>query len=1098
MADNSGLDIYKASAGSGKTFRLVGEYLKMLFAHPNSYRHILAVTFTNKATAEMKERILNELSNLSSGSASKYVEFLQEYGNERRLREKAKSILNLVLHDYSRFSVMTIDSFFQRVIRSFAREIRLNASFRTEIDNQQALEDAVDLLFQDIEENELLRSWMVMFMEENLEEGRSWDFKSELMRFAREAEKEAFKVHGDELLEMLEGKEKLSEYIARMKEIISEAELRLTTLGQQGLNIISGYGLTYDQFKNGKNSFANIFNKMAKGNFDPPTSTMLNAADQLENWFKKSDPAPLKAQVEQLYYNGLNSLLKESLQAFAVETQKINSARAILKNIYPFGLLGNIALKIRKVLSENNTLLLSDSGTLIGKIIEGNDTPFIYEYVVTIYHHFMLDEFQDTSRQQWSNFRPLVENSLAMGNSSLVVGDVKQSIYRWRNGDWNLLANQLSLDMKHQVVANHDLNVNWRSKRNIVDFNNTLFWRAARFLNDWFDSESADQPFSDLTGVIAGAYADQFQKCANTGTDQGFVKILFADAGGAMKKSEFREQALLLLIGQLESVQKSGVKAEDITILVRENSEAEKVARALWNKKKTDPQPGCSYDVITSDTLRIGQSPVVRFVTDFFKFFLRRETQLMRAEILYLYYRILTPKMDQKEVTETTGLHELFDAATPLPELFVQWLDDDPQSEFLTGLLAMPLYELAVAVADHFHLVLISGEKVYLQAFLDLILEYGRERSGGISGFLEWWEVSGSKKTLNLTVIKDFIRISSIHQSKGLEYQTVFIPFCDWEIAFNSNKIPYIWSIPEEEPYNLLKIVLLKCDRSLKNSIFSHDYYREMLLSIMDNLNLLYVATTRAINHLFFIMPYKDDIKQVNTVADLIQKLVENPVLRDSIEMEKYLDFGEYWDPSTKIFESGKMVSIPALDPSEQTMREVRPNEPLTLNSNSKRMEIRLHSKDYFQLTGNQRTERINKGTVIHQIFEKITTGKDLEPAVNQMVASGVLNVDEGRELSEKIDALIRVKPFSEWFDGRWKVFNERDILRVGEKRHRPDRVLLRDNFAVVIDYKTGEKSEKDIRQMKGYLADLVEMGYTSCEGNIWYLKNNEIVKVEK
>ncbi|HWS00382.1 MAG TPA: UvrD-helicase domain-containing protein, partial [Prolixibacteraceae bacterium] len=248
------MNILKASAGSGKTYRLVGEYLRMLFVNPYSYQHILAVTFTNKATAEMKERILKELSNLSGGGASGYPEMLKDYGSEQRIREKATHVLKLILHDYSRFSVMTIDSFFQRIIRSFAREIRLNASFRTEIDNRQAMEDAVDLLFQEIDSNELLMNWMIQFLEENLEDGRSWDFKKELLKFGKEVEKEEFKNHGDEFLESLTGKEQLSLYVGEIKKVITEADAKLRRLGQEGIALISECGLSYDQLKGGKNS----------------------------------------------------------------------------------------------------------------------------------------------------------------------------------------------------------------------------------------------------------------------------------------------------------------------------------------------------------------------------------------------------------------------------------------------------------------------------------------------------------------------------------------------------------------------------------------------------------------------------------------------------------------------------------------------------------------------------------------------------------------------------------------------------------------------------------------------------------------------------
>lgn len=1095
MAVNNGMNIFKASAGSGKTFRLVGEYLKLLFDRPMVYRNILAVTFTNKATAEMKERILRELARLAKGEASKYPELLEAYGSEFELRRKAIYLLKLILHDYSRFSVMTIDSFFQKVIRSFAREISLNASFRTEIDSRRALEDAVDLMFQEIDSNELLMNWMVMFLEENLEDGRSWDFRKELLKFGKEVEKESFKVHGDELLETLSGKEELSSYINSMKGVIRDAEARLNKIGQEGLDLISHAGLTYDQFKNSKNSFANIFNKLLNGKFDSPTKTMADACNNLESWYKNTDSPALKAQMSGLYHNGLNQLLVDAVAALAQEIPQMNSANAILKNIYPFGLLGNIALRMKEILSENNMVLLADSGRMIGKIIDGNDTPFIYEKVGLIYRHFMLDEFQDTSRQQWMNFRPLVENALASGNSSLVVGDVKQSIYRWRNGDWNLLANQLASDMSNQLVSSETLGTNWRSRKNIIDFNNSLFWRASRFLNDMLEEQLKDHSFPGFSGVIADAYSDQYQYSAPGAASDGYVRVSFVPSEGSSRKSDFREKALGLLVEQLESVQQAGIRAEEITILVRENSDAERVARALWERKRTNAQPGCCYDVITSDTLKIGQSPVVRFIVNFFKIYTRKETNPLRGEILYGYYRLLFPDIGQAECGGQYELHDLFGTDAPLPELFRDWLDAEPNSGFLTGLLALPLYELAVAVADHFKLGLVTGEKLYLQAFLDMVLEYGRADSGGLPGFLDWWEGSGSNKTLNLPSVRNFIRISSIHQSKGLEYHTVFVPFCNWEVAVNASKPNYLWSVPAGEPFDALNLVLLKFDKSLKDSIFAPDYYRELMLSMMDNLNLLYVALTRSVNNLFIILPYTDTIKTVGSVAELVQTQIEHSFLADSIDREKYLDLSSHWDPETGVFELGELVA----DVTKQ-VEEVVPEQTdaLILNSGNNRMEIRLHSKDYFRLSGNLQAERINRGNVMHQVFEKIITRKDIGPVLYQMVSSGILTQSEADELKEKIGLLLQEAPYADWFDEKWKVLNERDILRSGESRHRPDRVMLKGDKAVVIDYKTGEKSDKDVRQMKGYLDDLRKMGYSSCKGNIWYLHKNEIVRVEQ
>jgi ATP-dependent exoDNAse (exonuclease V) beta subunit len=1042
----------------------------------------------------MKERILKELANLAAGRDSGYSESLKDFGSEQKIRLVASFILKKILHDYSRFSIMTIDSFFQKIIRSFAREIRLNASFKTELDNRQAMEDAIDRLFQEVDSNDLLMDWMMQFLEENLEEGISWDFRKELVKFGKEVDKEAFKVHGDEFLDTLTGKEKLSAYISEVKQAAIDAELHLRSLGEQGIALMANAGIFYDQFKSGKNSFANLFNKLASGKFDLPGKTVLEACDNLENWFKKTDTPQFKRKAEELYVNGLNSLLKESVEALNDQLSIINSCQAILKNIYPFGLLGNIALKIKEVLGEKNTVLLSDSGRMIGRIIDGNDTPFIYEKVGMIYRYFMLDEFQDTSRQQWENFKPLIENSLASGFASLVVGDVKQSIYRWRNGDWNLLANQLEEDLRHQNVTVKNLDKNWRSGKSILDFNNSLYRFASQYLDDYIKSETPDPGYSALHGVITNAYRGHYQEYAKAGSADGVVEMRFIEPDGSANKGAFREKAIALLLEELERVQLAGVKAEDIAILVRENSEAGLIANALWERKKRAALPGCIYDVLTSDTLKIGQSSVVGFVINFLRFFLRRDSKQLRGELLYAYYRILQPLMMRDNPEVPTALHDLFDAESPLPELFREWMEENPQSDFQSGLLALPLYELAVSVVEHFSLGKITGEKVYLQAFLDMLLEYGREESGGIPGFLSWWDVSGSNKTLNLSNVKNFIRISSIHQSKGLEYHTLFVPFCNWEIGLNTRKANYIWAFPGAAPFNGLSMVLLKCEPLLKNSIFTYDYYHELLYSIMDNLNLLYVATTRAIHNLYLILPYREGKQKTTNVAELIQELLERPCLDDSIDRQKFTDMGAFWDPVRKHFKLGTMVS------SEQDLKAVaevqHAGESLVLTPNN-RMKIRLHSKDYFQLSGDIGNERINQGTMMHQLFEKIKSRKDVGNAVAKMVADGYLTAVEGEFFFGKIDGFLQELPYSDWFSDQWKVLNERDILRIGASRHRPDRVLLREDRAVVIDYKTGEESEKDIRQMKGYLQDLQKMGYLSCEGNLWYLNKGIVVKVE-
>ncbi|MCE1198867.1 MAG: UvrD-helicase domain-containing protein [Marinilabiliales bacterium] len=1093
MTNSDGLSIYKASAGSGKTYRLVGDFLEKLFLRPSTYKHMLAVTFTNKATAEMKERILLELASISQGQPSRYPELLEICGSEQLLKEKASEILSLILHDYSRFSIMTIDSFFQRIIRSFARDIRLNASFRTEIDNRQILSDAVDLLFQDLEENSLLMNWMISFLEDNLAEGRSWDFRKELLRFGKEVEKEAFKIHGNELVETLSGKGNLHSYIADLKGVLEESEILLKALGEKGLQMIGDAAMSPDQFKGGRNSFASLFVKLAAGRFDPPTRTMTEALDNLQGWSKQTDTPAAKAKIASLFETGLNAHLRESLQSLQQQQKRMNSARAILKNIYPLGLLGNISMKVGEVLKGNNTILLSDSGRMIASVIDGNDAPFIYEKVGLVYRHFMLDEFQDTSRQQWTNFKPLVENALASGNSSLVVGDVKQSIYRWRNGDWNLLANQIKRDLGHQQISEFTLDTNRRSRKNIVEFNNLIFRQAPVFLDGYLGEEMSEEPIPAYQGVITSAYSGNFQHVHRSATPHGLVQLTFVDFEGK-RKGEFRTAALEHLLIKIEEAQLAGVKPDEMTILVRENAEAETIARALWEKKKNNPVDGCFYDVITSDTLKIGQSVVVKFIIGFFRFFTGKDQPLVRAELILTYETLLLPLIKQDRTWPVKPAWELISSDYDASVYFGEWLKAEDNKEFVTDMLSLPLYQLAVRILERFDLGKITGEKIYLQSFLDMVLEYGREAQGGLSGFLEWWDNGGAAKTVNLTTVRNFIRISTIHQSKGLEYPTVFVPFCNWELALNRNKTPNLWAFPEVEPFNQMKMVLLKCDANLRNSYFSKNYYEEFMLSIMDNLNLLYVAFTRAVDHLFVICPWNEEIKKVTQVGEMLQQLLLQPLLPVMPDEPGYADLYGKWNAATKVMQWGELVKVenqPHTDPPPVV-------EPLNLTFDGKKMGIRIHGQDYFQLSENNRGERINRGNLMHKILEKVKSFADLETAADFFITSGQVSGQEGAEVFRHLAELLGEAGVSEWFDGSWKVLNERDILRGGKSRHRPDRVMFRGDQVLVIDYKTGEISEKDLKQMKGYLEDIRSMGYSNCSGRIWYLEKHEIVEVER
>jgi len=1098
------LEIYKASAGSGKTFRIVREYLKMVFQRPAAYKNILAVTFTNKATAEMKDRILKDLSSLAAGKPSGHLEYLKgEFlQSEDQIRKTAGKILKLILHDYSRFSVSTIDSFFQRVIRAFSREMRLNASYRTELDAQLVLEEAVDRLFLEIDTNADLRSWMIEYADENLREGRNWNFREELTGRGKELFKEEFKLFSEPLLKKLTDKSYLTRYSHQLKKVLSEYELKLIYIGKQGLALIAAEGLTTDQFKYGKSSFANHFIKLAGGVLTIPGPRTIDACDNPDSWCKATDSPELKRRIEGAYHNGLNTLLKVSLELMKTEGIIANTAKAILANLFSFGLLTDIAMKVQEVSREKNLVLLNDSSQLLQKVISGIDSPFVYEKMGSVYRNFMLDEFQDTSRLQWHNFKPLIENSLAEGNRNIIVGDVKQSIYRWRNGDWNLLATRIEKDLAPFGSVVIPLDTNWRSAKKVIDFNNILFRESSRLLNADFESSlaGAGHSFNELPGmqgIIEHAYSDHYQKTSGKVQAEGYVKVQFLESEDTRKKGDFRDQAIEALIAHLELAQDNGVRPEDIAILVRSKTEGSLVAKSLLDRKTTNPDSPYCYDVISSDSLIIGQSPVVRFILNFFTLFSAGKNNIVKAELIYGYFNYLYPLISGVEEFPAQGeqFHAWFEANQEIPEIFKPWISSPGSEVKERSPLSLPLFELASRIAHDFGLNKIKGELVYLEAFLDLVLQYGRDEAGGISGFLDWWKTTGDTKTISLSEGQNAISILTIHKAKGLEFHTVIVPFCDWEIVPQGTKAPYLWCHPVEAPFDQMDLVLVRYGTALQQTLFSEAYFNEMLYSSVDNLNLLYVAFTRAVNSLIVFCPYSPKLNNpYRSISSLIQGVIGNFPMLDSLDREKYIDLKEFWNPNTKTFETGSPRKV--FYSAQLQVSANKELDQLILAGRSDRLKLRIHSDAYFDLYDSRKAARIGHGKLMHELFEKIATVPEVSAAIKRVLSEGKIDTRTAREYEQLIYKVLENEPFRSWFSGEWKVLNERDILRGKESRHRPDRVMIKGDELIVIDYKTGEKSDSHHAQVRGYLRDFVKMGYLNPKGYLWYLSENELVEI--
>ncbi|HKL38819.1 MAG TPA: UvrD-helicase domain-containing protein, partial [Bacteroidales bacterium] len=562
----AGLTLYKASAGSGKTFRLTGEYLLILFRDPGLYRHILAVTFTNKATGEMKNRILLELNRLSRGEKSGYRTMLQErFGyDEGQVQQRAHLIITNILHDYSQFSVNTIDRFFQRVLRTFARELGLQSGYTLETDQSEILNFVIDELLLATEEDSQLRKWLVEFAQTRMKEGKSWRFHDEISNLAGELVKEDVKDLRLGGRDQISDRDKLSDYVKKLRRKQAIFEQTMKELGEKATGIIEQNGLGIEHFNNKGRGIARYFYYLRDQRKDKyqPNATVRKVLDDPDRWPAASLSKENKQLVVSLAASQLNDLLKQAIHFIEEHYREYLSITEVLKNIYVLGLLVDIQKRIEAYCRERNIFLISDAGDLLRKIIDDNEAPFIYEKTGSNYHHFMMDEFQDTSRFQWENFRPLVNNSLAQGYFNLMVGDVKQSIYRWRNGDWKILQNEVEQVFKDQTrsVA---LDSNWRSRRNVVAFNNTLFHYAPAILQNQYDQElrekCRDNPFEDM---LLTAYRDVRQEMP---LEKEGGKIFTRFFGHAhQQEAEAQDRVLGKLMEDIQQLQDQDYRPADI------------------------------------------------------------------------------------------------------------------------------------------------------------------------------------------------------------------------------------------------------------------------------------------------------------------------------------------------------------------------------------------------------------------------------------------------------------------------------------------------------------------------------------------------------
>lgn len=1082
MEQDPRLLVYKASAGSGKTFTLAVQYIRQLIEDPYSYRRILAVTFTNKATTEMKERILSQLYGIATSlkSSDGYLKEIMKTSNKSvdEIRKAADTALKNIIHDYSRFRIETIDSFFQSVMRNLARELELGANMTIELNNGDVLSDAVDSMIEKLDRMSPTLYWLLEYIEERIADDKRWNVSSEIKGFGRNIFDEAYIEKGVALREKLKDSKFIPQYRKKLQEKRESILDTMKGFNEHFQEILNANGLTPTDLKNGARGIGSYFNKIASGKLsnDVRNSTVEKCLEGAENWTTKT--SPYKDTIISLANQVLIQVLNDAESTRMSSNKVLNSCDMSLRYLNNLQLLMRIDSEVREQNLNHNRFLLSDTNALLHSIIREGDASFVYEKIGTTIDTVMIDEFQDTSRMQWENFHLLLEESLAQKEGSMIVGDIKQSIYRWRNGDWKILA---GLDKDRSFRLNSKtLDTNWRSETNIIAFNNDIFTSACKVLNERYKVDEGE----DCTQLL-DAYSDVRQKTSKN-TKEGYIKLSF------LKNSEehpYTDTTMELLAEEVDSLVKKGVRVNDIAILVRKNKSIPAIADYF---DKNTP-----YRVVSDEAFRLDASLAVCMLIDGLRYISEPTDRIACARLAVAYQKEIL----KKDVDYNTVL--------------LNSVEDYLPAEFrlmLPEMSLMPLYELLEKLFVIFRMDMIEEQDAYLCAFYDAVTEYMQNNSSELTSFLTYWSETLYAKTIPSGEISG-IRILSIHKSKGLEYHTVLLPFCDWKME-NETYNHMLWcrineADADKEPFCELDLTPVNYSSAMAESYFSDSYREERLQLWVDNLNLLYVAFTRACKNL--IVWCKDE--QKDTVSKLLKESIdcmkEIKMTCNMTELDEEDEENKEENDEPIVYEYGEICISGEKKKSDSTNRLVAIPDAVNVKIESLETEIDFkqsnRSADFIRgdedEEENLRSQYIRQGQLLHTLFASIDTKEDLTAAIERLLFEGVIeSAEKAQEIYEIAEKALNLDEVKDWYSGEWTLYNECSIIYNDEQgkmqTRRPDRVMMKGKEVIVVDFKFGKKKPEYSTQVREYMSLLSEMGYTDIKGYIWYVYSGELENV--
>ena len=1042
--------IYSASAGSGKTFTLVKGYLKICIKarSPQKFMAILAITFTNKAATEMKERIIKSLKAFSDPDKAEQTELdmmmliAEETGlAKKEIQSRSQLIFENILHNYSRFAIGTIDKFTHRVLKTFAQDLGLPNNFEVEMEHKLLLKQAVDLLINKTGEDEKLTKLFVNFIQNKTADDKSWLIEKDFYTIAEELLKESGQEHCENLKNL-----SLDNFFKLRNEVqnyTNKIDHELSTLGQMFLSDCKNSSLKHEWFAGGARSgLPKYFEYLSSKNWEkykPSDSNLKNI--EKENWYAGKTPKEAYGQIDAVQEK-FYPLVKKAIEILK-EYPKYVHFKLIAHNLYSVAVLHEISKEMQQIKEQNNIVPIGEFNKKIAEVLQNEEGNFIYERLGERYANYFIDEFQDTSELQWKNLIPLIENAIADGQkpgSAMIVGDAKQAIYRWRGGEVDQFINlqQVAADpisqgpykMEHLSLKN-----NYRSKAEVVNFNNELFSSIAHQI----EHKKYKELFINL-------------KAQEVKGNGGYVSLEYLENG-----AEHDELQLARCLETVQELNKDGFNYGDVCILTRTKAKGALIVKTLSDK---------NIPVISSESLLLEQSTEVRFILNFLRFLNEPNHPRYRFKIIeFLHENAFCPwsleMINQKLETLCKGSANQFYAF--LKKLVI---DFD-----LLKWRSSSLIELCHKITKAFQLE--KKVRVYMQFFLDEVWVYSNKYSQDLFGFLNYWEERAHKLSVVIPEGINAVQVMTIHKSKGLEFPVVLFPFANWNAT--SERDAKSWVEINEPELEGLPSSLIPLNDKLKSSTkqLQAIYKEHKAKVLLDNLNMLYVALTRPKTRLYIFTSAKERGKNLNAFFDT------------------FIQSKGLWEDGKTQYCFGKTVK--AANNKQKENKKIPKSQPI--EDLSKILHINRRAPKMWEVSHPEKGA--DKGRRVHEILSYIKTENDLDDALKKALRLGLIANSEAGEMRSLLNVVLKSVKMKPYFAQGLRVKNEEEILLSNGRILRPDRLIFEENEVTIIDYKTGLENNTHKKQILEYKTEVEKMGYKVKECLLVYI-NDESIKLKR